>query len=73
MEIKILTFVWLCLVTFAFILMTLRNDVDQYYQEFNFIMTRGTIYHKITYVLLAILILPFSIIYSLQEIFNKNK
>jgi hypothetical protein len=72
MEIKILTFVWLCLVVIGFVLMTLRNDVWQYWNEFNFVMTRGTIYHKITYVLLAILILPFSIIYSLQEIFNKK-
>jgi hypothetical protein len=72
MEIKILTFVWLCLVVIGFVLITLRNDVWQYWNEFNFVMTRGTIYHKITYVLLAILILPFSIIYSLQEIFNKK-
>jgi hypothetical protein len=71
MEIKILALIWILLDFIGFLLMIFRNDVRQYEIEFNFVMTRGTIYHKITYILFALLILPFSIVYSIKNIFTK--
>jgi hypothetical protein len=71
MEIKIFYIIWVCLDLTGLLLMTCRSDVDKFRNEAHFIMTKGTFAHKITYVLIAIVLLPLTIPRSIQEFLRK--
>jgi hypothetical protein len=71
MEIKIFYIIWVCLDLTGLLLMTFRSDVDKFRNEAHFIMTKGTFAHKITYVLIAITLLPLTIPRSIQELLRK--
>ena len=71
MEIKILFIVWVCLDLTGLLLMTFRSDVDKFKNEAHFIMSKGTFLHKVTYTLIALVLLPFTIPYSIQELLRK--
>jgi hypothetical protein len=71
MEIKILLLLWACLGFTGLLLMSFRRDVDKFRSEAHFIMTKGTFAHKITYVFIAIVLLPFTIPHSIQELLRK--
>ena len=71
MEIKTLILFWSFLGLIGLMLMTLRRDVDKIKNEAHFIMTKGTFAHKITYVLIAFVILPLTILKSIQELLRK--
>lgn len=61
--------VWigLCVIG-AFLIYYVRKDGDKYVQDAQFIFSKGTFWHKLTYVLLCLLILPLSIVTSLKKI-----
>lgn len=71
MEIKIFYTIWICLDLTGLLLMTFRSDVDKFRNEAHFIMTKGTFAHKITYVLIAMVLLPLTIPRSIQELLRK--
>jgi uncharacterized membrane protein YdjX (TVP38/TMEM64 family) len=71
MEIKILFISWFSLGLIGLVLMNFRSDVDKFRSEAQFIMSKGTFFHKVTYVLIAIVLLPFTIPYSIQEMLKK--
>ena len=62
--------IWSSLSFIGGILMLLRDDSSKLIHDAEFIMTKGTFLHKITYVFIAILLLPFSIPKSIQNILN---
>lgn len=68
MEIKIFFILWFFLALVGLSLMSLRNDSDKYKVEAYFIFTKGTLLHKLTYVVIALALLPLSIFYSLKEL-----
>lgn len=74
MEIKILFYsltIWLIFNLIGLFLMMFRTDVEKYQKEANFIMSKGTLVHKATFILLCWCILPFTIPYSLKNIFER--
>lgn len=62
--------IWSSLSFVGGILMLLRDDSSKLIHDAEFIMTKGTFLHKITYVVIAILLLPFSIPKSIQNLLN---
>ena len=77
MEIEVLfyiTIIWLTLNIIGIGLMYFRNDAEKYRKEADFILSKGTIAHKITFLFVSWFILPFTIPYSIKNIINnKNK
>jgi hypothetical protein len=63
--------VWFLLMWVGFLLLTLRNDYYKIRKEIEFVIFKGTIYHKITIIVLAPIVLPISIYFSIRNIKNK--
>jgi len=72
MEIKFFMIIWLLLAMIGCCLMYLRTDVGKLISEANFIMTKGTFIHKTTYLIIAFLLLPITIPYSLKQLFKRK-
>lgn len=76
MEIKFVIYgliVWFFFNLLGLGLMNFRKDVDKYRSEANLIMSKGTFAHKLTFVIMTWLILPFTIPYSVKHILNNKK
>jgi hypothetical protein len=76
MEIRILFYgltIWFALNLIGLGLMFFRTDAEKYRKEADFILSKGTFAHKLTFVAMTWLILPFTIPYSIKNILNKNK
>jgi hypothetical protein len=73
METKFYVFIcWLSLSLIGLFLVSMRNDADKLQSEAHFIMTKGTLIHKLTYITIAFVLLPFTIPYSLKHFFKKK-
>lgn len=64
--------IWLVLAIIGVGLMYARTDVSKVKSEAHFIMTKGTFIHKITYLIIAFLLLPLTIPYSLKQLFKRK-
>lgn len=54
------------------VLIFMRDDTSKLIHDANFIMTKGTFLHKVTYIVIAIILLPFSIPQSIQYLYRKK-
>lgn len=72
MEIKFFIIIWLILVFLGCCLMYARTDVGKVISEAHFIMTKGTFFHKTTYLIIAFLLLPLTIPYSVKQLLKRK-
>ncbi len=69
---QLFLFMWLFLAIVGRILLCYRDDYDRIHSDIYRIKSSG-IFKWTTFTLLALLLLPFSITYSIGNIKNKNK
>lgn len=71
MGIKLNAIIYLSICLIAIILFFLRDDKDKYIIDIKFIINKGTFIHKFTLYSGLLLILPFTIPYSIRKILKK--
>lgn len=63
--------IWFSLSFLGGVLILLRDDSSKLLLDAHFIMTKGLFLHKVTYVVIAILLLPFTILKSIKHLSKK--
>ena len=71
-NIILFTSIWFSLSFLGGILMLIREDTSKLMHDAHFIMTKGTFLHKVTYVVLAVLLLPFTIPSSIKNLAKRK-
>jgi hypothetical protein len=71
MEIKYVFYIWFLLIAFGLTLILIRKDLDSVKREGVFVMQKGLFYHKLIYVIIVCILLPFTIPYSIIKLTRK--
>jgi hypothetical protein len=66
------TTIWFSLSLVGGVLILIRDDSAKLMNDAHFIITKGTFLHKVTYIGVALILLPFTIPKSIQHL-AKNK
>jgi len=69
---KLFISIWSILSFIGGLLILTREDSSKLLNDANFIMTKGKFIHKVTYVLIAVFLLPFTILSSINHL-SKRK
>ena len=64
--------VWFSFSLFGGVLILFREDSTKLLGDAQFIMTKGAFLHKVTYVLIAIFLLPFSIPRTIEHLIRRK-